>query len=108
MNANAIAIGTPSGDRYMRAASKFAFGDMSCFALMPPVLAGDRRKILGGTGGGNSRQPRPHPGRRAGILPAPAGRPARQLFCCKITETTAGRGRPADAGETPALLCAVS
>ena len=49
MNANAIAIGTPSGDRYIRAASKFAFGDVNCFARIPPVLAGERRKILGGT-----------------------------------------------------------
>src|SRR4051794_11584336 len=47
MNANAIAIGTPSGDRYIRAASNFAFGDVNCFARIPPVLAGDRRKILG-------------------------------------------------------------
>ena len=54
MNANAIAIGTPSGDRYMRAASKFAFGDVNCFARIPPVLAGESRKIFGGTGGANS------------------------------------------------------
>ncbi|MEA2343651.1 MAG: hypothetical protein QOF63_1820, partial [Thermoanaerobaculia bacterium] len=37
-----------------RAASKFAFGDVNCFARIPPVLAGERRKIFGGTGGGNS------------------------------------------------------
>jgi len=61
MNANAIAIGTPSGDRYIRAASKFAFGEVSCFAFTPPVLAGERRKILGGTAGGNSGKCRCHP-----------------------------------------------
>ena len=61
MNANAIAIGTPSGDRYIRAASKFAFGDVNCLARIPPVLAGDRRKILGGTGWGNSGRSRSHP-----------------------------------------------
>src|SRR3981081_899778 len=61
MNANAIAIGTPSGDRYIRAASKFAFGDVNCFARIPPVLAGDRRKILGGTGWGNTAGSRSHP-----------------------------------------------
>jgi hypothetical protein len=47
MNANAIAIGTPSADRYIRAASKFAFGDVNCFARIPPVLAGERMKIFG-------------------------------------------------------------
>src|SRR3954452_4004661 len=47
MNAKAIAIFTPSGDRYIRAASKFAFGDVDCLARLPPVLAGERRKSLG-------------------------------------------------------------
>ena len=51
MNANAVAIDTPSGERYMRAASKLAFGETNCFARMPDVLAGESRKILD-TGGG--------------------------------------------------------
>src|SRR5436309_14324091 len=61
MNANAIAIGTPSGERYIRAASKFAFGEVNCFARIPPVLAGERRKILGGTGWWNNGRPRTRP-----------------------------------------------
>ena len=51
MNANAVAIETPSGERYIRAASKLAFGETNCFARMPDVLAGESRKIVD-TGGG--------------------------------------------------------
>ena len=50
MNAKAMAMGTPSVDRYMRAASKSAFGEMSCFARTPLVLAGESRKIFDGIG----------------------------------------------------------
>src|ERR1700682_2654561 len=46
MNANARPIGTPSGERYIRAASKFACGETSCFARRPLTFAGEMRKIV--------------------------------------------------------------
>src|SRR5687767_3127025 len=46
MNVNATAIGTPCGERYNCAASKFALGDISCFARGPVRLAGESRKTL--------------------------------------------------------------
>src|SRR5438309_3076876 len=46
MKANARPIGTPSGDRYIRADSKLARGDMSCRARKPLKLAGESRKIV--------------------------------------------------------------
>src|ERR1043166_9599263 len=46
MKAKAMAIGTPSAERYIRAASKFAVGAVSCLARRPLVFAGERRKIL--------------------------------------------------------------
>lgn len=49
MNANASAIGTPSGERNLTAASNFARGDASCFARRPFTFAGERRKIFAGT-----------------------------------------------------------
>ena len=49
MNANATAMGTPSSARYSLAASKFAFGEVSCFARSPETFAGERRKIVSGT-----------------------------------------------------------
>jgi hypothetical protein len=54
MNANAIAIGTPSSERYMRAASKSDRGDVSCFARTPLVFAGESRKVFDGTGAGTA------------------------------------------------------
>lgn len=46
MNVNASAIGTPSGERYSCAASKFARGEISCFARRPATLAGESRKTF--------------------------------------------------------------
>src|SRR5687767_5448705 len=57
MKVKAIAIGTPSGDRYSCAASNFARGDISCFARIPFRLAGDSRKILGADIARTSTQP---------------------------------------------------
>lgn len=48
MNANASAIGTPSGERYRTALSNFARGDASCFARNPLRFAGEMRKIFAG------------------------------------------------------------
>src|SRR5436305_5742418 len=44
MNAKAFPIGTPSGDRYICAASNVARGEASCFARVPLRFAGERRK----------------------------------------------------------------
>jgi len=40
----------------MRAASKVAFGDVNCLARGPEVFAGERRKIVGGTGQENAQR----------------------------------------------------
>lgn len=49
MNANASAMATPSFERYCTATSKFARGDITCFARMPLSEAGERRNVFAGT-----------------------------------------------------------
>src|SRR4051794_19670812 len=68
MKAKASAIGTPSGERYMRAVSNRAVGEVSCLARRPFRFAGERRKILLAIEGGIVSIPFPVGGGVSGIL----------------------------------------